>query len=150
MKPISAKRIPGRSLPERLDGLSIPEPFSGCVLWIGNVSHGGYGQVNINKRQTYAHRAAYECRYGPIPEGLQLDHLCRTRCCINPAHLEPVTPKENSVRRTRLITQCAKGHEYSRENTRLRTRTDGRLFRSCLQCARANDEKQRRRLKRIK
>jgi hypothetical protein len=66
-----------------------------CWLWTGCVGDGGYGQVTIAQRRHKAHRAVYELLVGPIPEGLDLDHLCRVRRCVNPDHLEPVTRSEN-------------------------------------------------------
>ena len=65
-----------------------------CWFWNGNLS-GGYGRPNILGKQYYAHRLSYEEFIGPVPEGMQLDHLCRNRSCINPEHLEPVTQIEN-------------------------------------------------------
>lgn len=77
-------------------------PFLGpCWIWTGSRSGGGYGRfvVDTTRREsTGAHRFSYELLVGPIPEGLQIDHLCRVRACCNPAHLEPVTTAEN-VRR---------------------------------------------------
>lgn len=65
----------------------------GCWLWTSTVVWNGYGQFRINNRRVYAHRFAYEQVVGPVPDGL--DHLCRNRRCVNPAHLEPVTRQEN-------------------------------------------------------
>lgn len=101
-----------------------PEPNSGCWLWTGTWGTGGYGDFRPtrSKRMERAHRTAYRLLRGPIPEGLQLDHLCRVRCCVNPAHLEPVTSAEN-IRRGRTgenmrsKTHCPQGHEYSPANT---------------------------------
>jgi len=66
-----------------------------CWAWTGYVSPNGYGQMGDNRRIHYVHRWAYEHFIGPIPEGLVIDHLCRNRRCVNPAHLEPVTAEEN-------------------------------------------------------
>lgn len=77
----------------------VPEPNTGCWLYT-NVFNNGYGQIQINGRDTLAHRTAYEYFKGPIPEGLELDHLCRTKACVNPDHLEPVTRSENVRRGT--------------------------------------------------
>jgi hypothetical protein len=74
-----------------------------CWLWIGAIKESGYG----NHGGTGAHRFMYQLLVGPIPPGLQLDHLCRVRNCVNPAHLEPVTPSEN-VRRERAARRTAR------------------------------------------
>lgn len=74
---------------------------SGCWLWTGKKGSKGYGLVHVDAKagtQQQAHRAAYELTIGTIPEGLELDHLCRVRPCVNPAHLEPVTRAENMRR----------------------------------------------------
>ena len=99
---------PRVSLDKRLDKFTIPEPNSGCLIWLGAVNNGGYGKIRIGFRGegtyriAYAHRVFYEYFVGPIPEGLDLDHKCRVRCCVNPAHLEPVTKKEN-VHRSAMV-----------------------------------------------
>jgi len=90
----------------------------GCWLWKGYVSPRGYGFAG---RHTRAHRMVYETLVGPIPTGLQLDHLCRTRCCVNPDHLEPVTSIENVHRglvgaRMLAKTECPVGHPYAGSN----------------------------------
>lgn len=84
---------------DRLLARISPEPMSGCWLWIGCTNPQGYGQIRIAKRVLrLAHCVSYELHIGPIGDGLELDHLCRVRCCVNPQHLEPVTHLEN-VRR---------------------------------------------------
>lgn len=70
----------------------------GCWPWTASGSRDGYGQFSADGRGVRAHRFAYELLVGPIPEGLQLDHLCRNPGCVNPAHLEPVTGWENTMR----------------------------------------------------
>lgn len=97
-----------------------PTP-EGCWLWMAAKTSAGYGQVCYGGRTLLAHRAAFEEFVGPIPVGLYLDHLCRTPSCINPTHLEPVTPSENSRRgRTGAHnsekTHCPQGHEYVEAN----------------------------------
>jgi hypothetical protein len=78
----------------RFFALMIPEPNSGCWLWLGSL-RSGYGRFSLNGKTCEAHRVSYEHLVGPIPQGMMIDHLCRTRCCINPDHLEPVTNAEN-------------------------------------------------------
>lgn len=97
---------------------------SGCWVWTGGKSPSGYGVTSIDRRQVRVHRAVYELFVGPIPAGLQLDHLCRVRACCNPDHLEPVTCRENLLRgQTRaaenaLKDRCPKGHPYDGFGTR--------------------------------
>lgn len=106
-----------------------------CWLWTGSRSGNGYGRLWLNKHMIYAHRFAYELLVGPIPEGLQIDHLCRVRHCVNPAHLEPVTQGVN-IRRgrnwQREKSHCPQGHPYDRENTHWY-----RSMRYCRACDRA-------------
>jgi hypothetical protein len=78
-----------------------------CWIWLLKTNKTGYGYDNIEGRQVLAHRRYYEDARGPIPAGLQLDHLCRQRLCVNPDHLEPVTPLENTRRsRSMKLTQA--------------------------------------------
>lgn len=110
-------------LPKRFWDKCIPEPNSGCWLWTGADTPKGYGSFYLNSKLRRVHRVAYEILVGPIPGGLQLDHLCRVRCCCNPAHLEPVTNRENAIRgdagraggavmaaRFLALTHCRLGH----------------------------------------
>lgn len=83
---------------------------SGCWPWPGSHDHRGYGRVSLGRfRKVMAHRLAYELAVGPIPDGMELDHLCRNKRCVNPAHLEPVTHIEN-VRRSAAAENAAKTH----------------------------------------
>lgn len=84
-----------------------------------------------------AHRKSYEILVGPIPGGLTIDHLCRNRACINPAHMEPVTNAENTRRAAALRTHCIKGHPLEGDNVRIQVRKNGWRSRVCVSCARA-------------
>ena len=96
-----------------------------CWIWLRFKDRDGYGRIKVNGKRQAIHRLSYETYVGPIPEGLQLDHLCRVRHCINPDHLEPVTNAENSRRgntgkvnnHQAIKTHCPQGHEYNEENT---------------------------------
>lgn len=101
----------------------------GCWIWTAGLSVGGYAKFSQGQRTVLGHRYAYEHTIGPIPEGLVIDHLCRNRSCVNPAHMEPVTPGEN-VRRGDLPAQvaarnrlardagaCVRGHAFDESNT---------------------------------
>ncbi len=107
-----------------------------CWNWIATTSSNGYGRFRVNGSYVQAHRWAYENQVGPIPAGLQIDHLCRTRSCINPKHMEPVTPQVNTLRgiRSRVRkTHCKRGHEFTENNTYNRPDRPGRR---CLKCHR--------------
>jgi hypothetical protein len=101
---VSAKRrgefVPARyrTPEERFQERYIPEPNTGCWLWLGFVKQNGYGRHYANSGDVYAHRFSYELHRGAIPDGLHIDHLCRVRCCVNPYHLEAVTQGENTLR----------------------------------------------------
>lgn len=114
---------------------------TGCWEWQGAcAAWNGYGLFR-DGRVHKAHRFAYEHFVGPIPDGLELDHLCRVRRCVNPAHLEPVTHAENMARSsTALKTHCKNGHPFDAANTRLRPRGG----RDCRECQRAADRRWRR------
>src|SRR5690349_14648270 len=92
------KRKPGRKipLPRRLaEFMDRPDE---CWEWTGQVMSNGYGQTCHNYKHGSVHRLAYEILVGPIPDGAHIDHLCRNKRCMNPRHLEPVTPRENTMR----------------------------------------------------
>lgn len=118
-----------------------------CWLWTASLTQGGvyrsdYPRFSIKGKDIYAHRFSYELLVGQIPEGLELDHLCRVRHCVNPSHLEPVTQQVNTLRgftsgaislRTDL---CGNGHDLSGENAFWHPGPNG--YRGCRICHRAN------------
>lgn len=128
-----------KGMGQRLEEKSLHEPNSGCLLWIGPV-RGGYGVISMTrgnrKLKVFAHRASYEHARGPIPTGLVIDHLCRTRCCVNPWHLEPVTSVENVMRYHRSRTHCVNGHPYTAPASDKHER--------CLVCKKASRARQKR------
>jgi hypothetical protein len=124
-----------------------------CWLWTGRRDIGGYGRLWVGDRDVPAHRWSYERFVGPIPEGLQVDHLCRVRECVNPAHLEPVTQAENIRRgvgastRNATKTHCPRGHAYTPENT-MRRKSGQRRCRICVraqnrECSRRHNHRQK-------
>lgn len=109
--------------PLRLKGGSLEDYFwpkvqrtEGCWTWMANRTVRGYGLFTYGGHTHSVHRLSYELLVGPIPDGLQIDHLCRNPPCVNPAHLEPVTFAENQRRRFVLLTHCKRGHEQTDQN----------------------------------
>lgn len=107
--------------------VAFPAAHEGCWEWQGSVSPSGYGRARVGNTNSYAHRVTYVLLRGPIPEGRELDHLCRNRACCNPDHLEPVTCRENVLRGYRArgkatvnhaSTHCKSGHAFDVANTR--------------------------------
>lgn len=110
---------------------------SGCLEWLGGKTRGGYGVFAIDTshqggEKTMAHRWSYEYVVGSIPDGFDIDHLCRNRACVNPAHLEPVTRRENIRRAAAIKTHCPAGHPYDETNTYVRPGTTQRKCRECM------------------
>lgn len=112
---------------------------SDCWEWTGTIGIYGYGKIYIDGKHKRAHRAVYEALVGEIPEGLVLDHLCEVKSCVNPIHLEPVTPKENILRcknspayLNSIKTHCLQGHEFDEKNTY--HKKDGNGKRACRKC----------------
>lgn len=123
-------------VPERFWNKILPEPNSGCWLWTGSVNS-GYGNARLPGGRTGSvHRFMYLTLIGTPDDGLELDHLCRIRCCVNPDHLEPVTPRVNTLRSNGPAAICARethckyGHEFNASTTRITK--EG--FRTCKIC----------------
>jgi hypothetical protein len=124
-------------LPAHIQDKISPEPNSGCWLWTAAIDGSGYGVTSDSGKTVSAHRAVYRLLVGEILDGMHLDHLCRVRCCVNPLHLEPVTPRVNLLRGKTIASarasqaHCINGHELAGEN--LYTRGD-RGTRECRAC----------------
>lgn len=116
----------------------------GCWLWVGTKNKGGYGSCSTPTGTRNAHRVAFEIHRGDIGDGMDLDHLCRVRACVNPWHLEPVTRSTNlrrglagrHVAVAQLAkTHCPKGHRYDNDNTYHRADKIGRQCKPCMRAA---------------
>jgi len=115
-----------------------------CWLWTGSCDKDGYGRFKINSRYVRAGRFAYQMAHGSIPDGAQLDHLCRNKPCVKPDHLEPVSNKVNQQRGLwGMRSVCAQGHAYTPANTYFRP--NGR--RDCRACIRQRVRTYRQRAK---
>ena len=127
----------------------------GCWLWEGTINGNGYGHLKISGRTILAHRVAYLLTYGPIPDGLVIDHVkdrgCSHRHCVNPSHLEAVPPRVNTLRgegaaaKNARKTHCKNGHELSGPNLAMVNTGRGRIGRRCRTCRRAQKRAQKRR-----
>ena len=129
-----------------------------CWIWTGTTAGSGYGSFYVEggragRVRMYAHRWSYEQGKRPIPDGMELDHLCRVRRCVNPDHLEPVTHAENHRRRSGVRhgpydvgDSCKRGHPRTPENTGINSQ--GARF--CRPCARAASARNRANSKRSK
>jgi HNH endonuclease len=97
---------------------------SGCWLWTGRTNGKDYAQTTVGSKKAYVYRVLYVYLKGSFPQGTEVDHLCRVRRCVNPAHIEPVTHQEN-MKRGKTISAlnlqkstCPQGHAYSGTNSR--------------------------------
>lgn len=129
-----------------------------CWLWGATIDRDGYGTLEHGgKRSARAHRVVYELEVGPIPAGLQLDHRCRVRNCVNPAHLEPVTHQENLARRPRFhgpkatplqireaLGMCKWGHNMNETGRLTSVAKSGKIKTRCTLCQHETQEKNRR------
>jgi hypothetical protein len=111
-----------------------------CWLWSAGLSYKGYGIFNIidpsssiGMRPVGAHRYSYMLRYGAIPEGKVIDHMCFVRNCVNPEHLRTLTKIENSLRENiKPVTHCKRNHEFTIENTKYHSKTKARVCAECM------------------
>ncbi len=136
-----------------LESFMAGEP-SECWVWQGAMTGGGYGQIyTAESVWVKAHRFSYEHFVGPIPAGLQIDHLCRNRRCVNPHHLEPVPQRINILRGVSIVAQnarkthCPQGHAYDALNTYHNPASGGRI---CRECGREYERRYYRHKRRIK
>lgn len=122
-----------------------PGPPWACWDWLGGTNADGYSQMDVNGRTQGAHRLIYQWTYGEVPSDLHIDHRCRNRRCVNPAHLEPVTNRENELRGMAargVLDACPHGHPYDAQNTYRHPRTGKR---QCRRCAVAAQQRYRQR-----
>jgi hypothetical protein len=112
----------------------------GCWEWTGYINPAGYGQSCYKGKCMGAHRASWLHHKGSIPDGFEVDHLCKNTLCVNPLHLEPVLPKINNLRsdspaaKASRKTHCVHGHPFDNENTIIVNRKGGKTDRRCRAC----------------
>lgn len=127
-----------------------------CLLWSGAKNPKGYGLVSVvtadGRKNKPVHRVVYEALRGPIPEGMEIDHLCRVRNCVEISHLEAVTHHENVRRTWAGLSRCINGHAYDSANTIIAKSRKGNPQRRCRTCknARHADYKKRKLAERAK
>lgn len=135
------------SVDDRIENNTFYDPMSGCHLWTGCSYGRGYGWINFKGKSQPVHRLVYRLVFGDIPEGYEVHHLCGTKLCLNPSHLQALSKAEHtkigpaarcSGIANRSKTQCKHGHEFTEENTIL---YGPKQYRYCRKCrnARANE-----------
>lgn len=124
---------------DRRGAVPVGRPELGpCWIWLAAGNGADYGKIFVDGKLMLAHVFSWREEHGPVPDGLELDHLCRVTRCVNPRHLEPVTPRENALRgesvfaRNARKTHCHAGHPFDEKNTYVTRRG----FRQCRACAR--------------
>lgn len=134
-----------KTAPERFWAKVSGGDYTDCWTWTGARGTTGYGIfITAWPKRAVAHRWAYEQLVALVPAGLDLDHLCRNRACVNPWHLEPVTRKVNlnrGIHANAVKTHCLSGHAYTPDNTRINVRGS----RECRQCIRVKNRESARR-----
>lgn len=122
----------------RMSKIGVRDTETGCLRWPAAKNNRGYGQISVHDKIQLVHRVAYRTYVGEIPEGYEIDHVydrgCRHVDCYEPAHLEAVTPAENTRRYMDRITHCKYGHEYTPENTYYNNNGRGIMGRKCRTC----------------
>lgn len=122
---MSAPAFGDSRLPQRFWDKCSVATGTGCWMWSACTCDGGYSRFDFDGSLRLGHRFAYQVLVGDVPDGLQLDHLCRTRNCVNPEHLEPVTGRVNILRgvsfaaKNAIKTHCKKGHPFDDDNVYL-------------------------------
>ena len=117
--------------------LRLSDIIGECWVWKGNINDTGYGKINIRRKPYLAHRISYEVFIGEIHEGLQINHTCQNRACINPDHLEVITIKERNRRGNGIAAQhlrqthCKRGHPLSGDNLLIH-KSGSRECRACI------------------
>jgi hypothetical protein len=136
-----------KTIADRIESSIVRIPESGCWVWEKSLTNLGYARIAHNGKARHAHRVSFENYIGKVPDGLELDHLCKVRCCVNPNHLEPVTRYENISRSAawtyrKARTHCPKGHELTDDN-KYTAKSLGNKY-LCLKCKIQRDKKYNR------
>jgi HNH endonuclease len=129
------------NLAAKIVRLTLIDPNTGCWICVAGKNAYGYGVMHANGRTIQAHILSWTLKYGPVPKGMELHHMCENKLCCNPKHLEPITRAAHLMRSRRSLafinkhkTHCKHAHEFTPENTLLSH--DGKQ-RRCKACARA-------------